>query len=273
MRCKGTGLFVSAASQIFLLLIVFVFPANAQTTYAKKIELPPLRMSLNQLQAILGKGVTLMKAANGTSLMVRDEMELGRRELKIKIAGNQLVTDRARIPDPFDAFEYTGATRDPAPIGRLELSFRDYSRTLSVEGESPDQVDALFAALRGELLPLSTTFGGSTFRNLISYTTYVILGSILLTLVIVWTFTRLHILLLPIVLIILIISAAILLPLDDIFAGFLVVRGEASFIVRYEAEITFASFIIAALMIPISLILILPRRASSAQAASPGQAS
>jgi hypothetical protein len=218
---------LSTIIAIFWLLATSVFTAHAQTNYSKTIELPPLRISLAQLQSILDKGASLMQAANGSTPLYRDEIDLSSGETKITIPGHRLEPDRARIPEEIDGFEYTVSTRDPAPISRLQLRFDDYRRTLSVEGSSPDLVDASFAALRSELFALSNFFGGFVHRTFF-YAILIALFVILLFVTLaVWERRHNNSIFIPIVLsLCIIIAVLILLPINDFLAGFLVTKGE-----------------------------------------------
>jgi hypothetical protein len=107
-------------------------------------------------------------------------MEMRKAGFRVKITGNQLDADRAKIPDVIDAFDYSASTLNPAPVSQLHLSFRDFDRTLSVEGQSPDQVDAVFSALRDDLSMLSNSFGGAIFKGLFHLFAIVLSTSLLI---------------------------------------------------------------------------------------------
>jgi hypothetical protein len=58
------------------------------------------------------------------------------------------------IPASIDSFEYTGHVpyagrdREETPITQVAISFYDYRRSISVEGQSPEQVGRLTGVLR-----------------------------------------------------------------------------------------------------------------------------
>ncbi len=84
--------------------------------------------------------------------LVREEVKLKSGKTEIVISGHQLLPTGARIPDRIDTFTYSySSSVEGAPIKRVYLDFRDYNRTLTVEGPSPEQVDAVFATLREDL--------------------------------------------------------------------------------------------------------------------------
>jgi hypothetical protein len=228
--------------------------AIAEINYSKSLELPALRISLSELQDVLNKGASLMGLADGGVPILREEMELRRGELSVKISGHQLNLAGARIPELIDRFRYTISTRDPSPISSLSFDFSDFSQTLSVEGQSPDQVDATFSALRDELWNMSSTVGGgfqTSFAMMIA-SFILLLGSSLLA---VECFqNRNKRLILPIGLAVLILIGLWALPLRQLTTGFSAVNGDASFGVRYGAEISLMSLIVGGVALIASFI-------------------
>jgi hypothetical protein len=63
------------------------------------------------------------------------------------------------------------------------------------------------------------------------------------------------------------------LPIDEILAGFSAIRGEPSFLVRYGPEISFISFILAVVGIPIGVVQLLGARTRPTTAGAAGPAS
>ena len=217
---------------------MFSIPACAQTNYSKTTDVSPLRISFAQLQDVLGKAASLMKAADVPVPIAYEQMELRAGELSVKLTGHLLEANGARIPTVIDKFEFNASTRDPAPISRLQLSFADNFRTLSVEGQTPEQVDAVFAVLSDDLSKMSSSFGGRTPRGLGVGFSFMVLGMGLLVITIYWFDSRRRILFLPISLIILLMTALIFLPFDIWLAGFSAVHGDPAFLARYGPQIT-----------------------------------
>jgi hypothetical protein len=246
---------VARIVQILVALVATCgYPVLAETNYSKKVELPPLRISFSELQAVLDKGASLMSAANASMPVWREEIEVRKGGLRVKITGHVLEPEGAKVPNSIDSFDYTASTRDPAAVSGLALSFADYTRSLSVEGQSPEQVDAVFSALREDLSNLSTSIGGFMFRSFLGFPAIFILFVVLIFLGGAWVDTRRRILLLPVLICVALLLVLMLLPIGDVFAGFSAVHGDASFKVRYAAEISFWGFIVGAVMIPMSLI-------------------
>ncbi len=155
---------VHLTSTVLAVLLSSGYPVFAGTTYTKTTQLPPLRVSLAELQADLDKAASLLGGANGSVALWREAITLRKGELKITIAGHRLDSGQAKIPDTVDSFEYTVSTWDPTPISSLTLRLADYERSLSIEGQSPEQVDAIFSALREDLSKASAYTSGSTMK-------------------------------------------------------------------------------------------------------------
>ena len=236
-----------------VLLAICTSPGRAQIIYSKSVDLPPLRISYAELQTVLDKAASLMNTANMSAPLWREEMQLEKGVLRIRISGHQLEREGARLPEAIDQFEYIAWSRDSAPVGRLNLSFSNFSRTLSAEGQSPDQVDAIFSALRDDLWNFSTSIGGlyvSLFRFLFGL--FLAVGVFLLT--VVWAESRDSTFLTPALVGAVLLAALILLPIGDWLSGFAAVRGDASFVVRYGAEISFVALIVGLIALGISLV-------------------
>ena len=249
-----------------LLLGTCTCPAFAQSNYSKTVEIPPLRISYAELQAVLDKGASLMSAANKSfHSLQREEMRLQERELRVSIWGHQLEGD-ARLPKTLDRFEYIAWTGNAAPVSRLNLSFSSYSRTLSVEGQGPDQVEAVFIALRDELSKLSTSIGGPFFSALrVMLISILVFGLFFLVAWWIWMQTRRRIIVAPTVLVLVLLVALIIVPVGELLSGFAVVRGDAPFIMRYGADISFWGLLLAILGTGLSLIpLFLEKRGREA---------
>jgi hypothetical protein len=236
---------------LLALLVTCGRPALAETTYSKTVDLPPLRISFSELQNLLDKGTALISEANKSKPQWREEIQLRKGELRIKISGHQLNPEGAKIPEVIDTFDYNAYTLVQAPITRMVLTFNDYTRSMLIEGQSPEQVDALHAVLKDDLFKLSTSLGGRGLKAFLGFPLIYILGLAFIWLSVTWIGRRRPILLLPISISFLFLVMLLLLPIDDLFAGFSAVRGDASFLVRYGAVL---SLIVSLVAIPISLV-------------------
>jgi hypothetical protein len=156
-----TFVFVISRIAIFLVAVVVTCSrlAIADTNYSRTVELPPLRVSFEDLQAMLDKVSSLVNAANKGSSNWQEELQLRKGEQLVKMSGHRLEPGRAKIPPPIDSFEYTGGVpytgrnREETPITQVAISFYDYKRSVSVQGRSLEQVDAAIVNPRNRLTP------------------------------------------------------------------------------------------------------------------------
>jgi hypothetical protein len=245
--------------------------AIANINYSRTVELPPLQVSFENLQDILDKVSPLVNAANKDSSNWQEELELRKGEQRVKMSGHRLKPGGAQIPQSIDSFKYTGQVRDTGrnhketPITDVAISFYDYHRSVSVEGRSPEQVDAVISVLRDDLSKLSSPFG-NIGRNFLTwpgrFLLLIFLSGVLLP--IIWGFwvqTRRRILVVPAATCVVLLIALLVLPLDELFAGFSALRGETSLLVRYGPEIALYSLVLSllGLVVPTVIALLGPR--------------
>ena len=233
---------------VWVVWVLIVSPASAQTNYSKTSNFPPIRISVSDLQNLSKKANSLITVANATSKITfrREQSTLGSGALKIKIQGFQFIQPGARLPKVFDSFQYDFSANDDASINGVNLDFRDFARSVTVSGNSPDEVDAVFSALSDEIQEISTPIGGLTMRAVSETLIFVFGVSALLLLIISFAEDRRSKLLIPIVIIAAFLILLALLPLDQMFGGFIAVSGDASFVVRYGPQISFVALLLAA---------------------------
>jgi hypothetical protein len=230
-------------------------PSFSSNVYTKSTELRPVRLSDTELQTEIDKLSNLIKSANAAVSIERytERVTFESGKTKVEIPGHRFVSSEVGIPKASYGFEYYYYARtDEAPIMSVSLGFGDYLRTISVNGNSPEQVDAIFSTIESDFLEYSTPIGGSLFRDLcVIALSYIFLGGTIVGFLF-WlrnkNIRNLGVALFSIVGIVLIIT----LPFKDILAGFAVYRGEASLIVRYGYQISFAALLISLVGIVLS---------------------
>jgi len=213
-------------------------------------------MTFADMQVILDKAAHLMADANKetakkasevegnrlqelhlfSQLSPRETLTVGTGPDEIQIAGHTF-SAKARIPKAAYALSYSYSWAE-APISKLELDLRDYARHLSVTGTAVEQVQAISAALEGDFTEHSAIGGSDARINLVVITAVVLLmslafGAAYCFLEKKWRFLGIPIL--SLVGLILLFT----LPLKDVFAGFALYQGEASWIVRDAPQIGF----------------------------------
>lgn len=140
-------------------------------------------------------------------------------------------------------------------ISEVSLRFSDYSRKLTVEGSDPNHVDAIFTMLKEQIEKRQTLFGGSSLRG-IGGLVLGIMASLFLLLGIeiplrIDLRDRIFLIMIGTIIIILLLS----LPFKNWLPGFAVYSGDASWVVRNSAQITFFGVIIS-IAIPLAVPLI-----------------
>jgi hypothetical protein len=243
--------------------MLFYTSSFSSNVYTKETDLLPIRLSDTELQKEIDKISNLIRLANAgvtkgyISLKgYKEGVTFVSGKTKIEISGHRFLSAEVGIPKASYGFQYDyHAFFEEAPITVVSLDFRDEFRTIRITGNSPDQVDAIFSTIESDFAEYSTFIGGSGNRVtgeiiLLYLFSMGLIGGLIYC---VKSKKTRHIGI-PI-------SSAIglilifTLPFKDILAGFAVYRGEASFIVRYGYQISFASLLITLLAIPLSYFI------------------
>jgi len=252
---------------IFLFLVIFTSSSFAVIEYTKEMEMRPIRLTYIELQKEIDKISNLIISANAAyatkTYRERENVTFLSGARKVDISGHQFFPTKIEIPSASYGFDYLFLITDERPITRVSITFNDYYRKISVSGNSPEQVDAIFSTPESGLGGYSTPIGGRFVRQMglfflgFLFTVIVIIGSI-------YCIQNKNMKMLggPIFSLFGIILIATL-PFEDILAGFAVYQGEASLLVRYGDQISFFGFLITLLGIPISYYL--PSRFTSSQ--------
>ena len=138
------------------------------TEFSQSRNLPPLRLAAADLDTILLRTQSLIAEANGPS----SEQDSGRESVKLGVGGREIeiphlsTASGVAFPKELFRFSYT-YSRPDKPISSLTLDFSDYSRQVSVTGQTADRVEAISKLVEKDLLHYSTAIGGATFRHLI----------------------------------------------------------------------------------------------------------
>lgn len=254
-------------SRLLLVTVFYLLGTDCraeEADYSKSVNLPPLRISIAELQGVLNKAASLMASANSEMTQEsRSEeiVKLRAGDLRVTFPGHELIASRVRFPKTIDGFDYINQNRLWAPVSRVEMAFSDYDRTLRVNGTSPEQVDAVFSALRDDLMKLSTPIGGSSIKIWFGLAPFII-GILTFYLGIFWLKSRSRRQSLPFLISAVCLLGLVVLPLDHLLAGFLMVEGDGSFMVRYGPEISFWGLAIGVAAIPLSYLLSAPLNAT-----------
>jgi hypothetical protein len=137
--------FTSAYRMSFIFLCV-VTPVHAQQTqtYARKVNLSPIRVSYDDLAVVISQLRSLVNTANGSK---PDDRYITDR-LRIVSSGRELTVERfsdakaiQNAPERSTRVSYTYQAASQAPISSVDIELADFSREIEVKGMSPAQVD------------------------------------------------------------------------------------------------------------------------------------
>jgi hypothetical protein len=260
MRYKK-GLYKFQLFIVTLLMIALFAPylKGEEPLYSRTINLPPIKMSYSDLQELLDKVSKVILTANPKYIpdkyfgCLGENVTFSTNKEKIEISGHSFLSSNARLPKASYGFLYSYRCSDNL-ISDVSIYFTNYSRTFSVSGRSPEQVDALSAMLEKDLLNFSTRIGGDWFRLVIGLVKLFLICLILLVTLYSIVEKRLKLIGVPIFSLIILISLYSL-PFDDILSGFAVYTGDSSSLIRYGPQITFWGLMITIIGIPLSYLL------------------
>lgn len=250
---------------ISMLRVSVVF---AEPVYAKSASLPPIRVTYSDLEAVLTKASTFIIAANASGTgAFRETMNVQEGESSVEISGHSFKGANVQLLKIANQFRYGAHWKwsDPwidsnAPISNVTLDFSDFSRTVKVEGSSPEQVDALFALLKNDLIGLSAQLGGRSFRSTSGLVVFFLsFYSSIMFAVYLFRTKRLR-LLWPLLFSLVTLILLIAIPFDRILAGFSLSELDPSFVVRYASEISLFGVLVSLVAIPLSYFL--PKRST-----------
>jgi hypothetical protein len=246
-----------------LALVSSALSAAEEPTYKKTASLPPIRVTYAELQGVIDKTASLLTIASGSDAApVAYKLQIKRGESQVDIDGRKLVGSTAKLPKLATELTYSARVQwnpfrgDTQPaVTSVEMTFYDFDRRITVEGRSPDQVDAVFAALKTELAGLSSPYGGRMFRELAGMLVVVFSGLVLGYGLPYWWTHRQRRLVLPLLLAALATTLVFLLPFNELLAGFSVSEFDPSFAARYAPELSVLGIILAIAGIPLSYLL------------------
>ena len=230
---------------------------NAEFTENR--TLPPLRLSAANLDSVLHNVQAFIASANGPVVdeaPARESVKLGVGGEEIEIPHFSLASSVA-FPKELFKFSYI-YNRPDKPISSVTIDLGDYSRSVSVAGESEDQVKATSDLIQNDLRRFSTTIGGATFRRVAGLClTVVFLASLGLGGAWWWrtrTYNALGMMVCSVVGLLLV----LLLPWQRYLPGFALYQSYSPFpLIKYAPQIFF--LILVAVLVGIPLSYFLPR--------------
>src|SRR5713101_5215623 len=231
-----------AAVNAALIFITSSLMGASSTTFTRETRFGPISMSQDQLASLINKLESIARTANASIAPDRIDhsLRLGDDVNSIRISGEIASSTISAAPAVVTSANYEYRTTD-APISRVEMQFWDTQRSITVEGKSLEQVEALMGVAVGALSNSHALFGGSLHR-IIAGAILVLIGVFLPSLTFLssgrsvkWALSIVG----PALAL-----SVMLLPWDRWFPGTAIYSGEASFIVRHAAIICFLGVVV-----------------------------
>jgi len=250
-------------SIIFLAVSSKILVASQE--FSLSTNLQPLKLSYNDIYATVEKISGFLKISNGYDPNKPDPAALRLFTNSLTITAGEstiLVNDDLQNINfskyPEIAYELRYDYYDSRPsnsITQVSIDLRDYSRTIKIAGNKPDQVEALFVMLKNDLGKHRVLFSGPTFR------TWLLIFVVTLIWLPAWFFTapsspffktgRFALLGMWCSLVGIVLCLSIFfVPYPKFFSGFAVFTGEASWVKRFAAEISFYGLSLTVIFLP-----------------------
>jgi hypothetical protein len=228
--------------------------------FSQSRDLPPLKLAAADLDTILHNTQALIAAANGPVAgqeSVRESVKLGVRGHEIEIPHFSLASS---VAFPRELFRFSYAYRRPdKPISSITIDLGDYSRRVSVSGESAEQVESTSTLLENDLLRYSRKIGGATFRRVAGVCLSVGLLVSLALSGAYWWRTRAYSALGMLICSAIGLSLVLLVPWHRYLSGFAIYQSYSRFLlIRYAPQIVFLGLL--ATLVAIPLFYFLPRK-------------
>jgi hypothetical protein len=237
-------------SILFLgLLVCCAQKAQSANLYSRQTTFPPLKLSQEDLKALISNIEIYVAKANSESVTtVVHQVEISDNEKTITYKGPAASLPFERLPEicyKLTYLYYLPYSEDSS-VSQIQMNFDDYSRTLTVQGSQPEQVDGLFLLIQDDISKHISRFGGSGFRQSLVMLIYLFLIGMF------FLFYYLHnngwYIAFGIICGATVLLVGFFLLLQKILPGFALISGEVSWIRRYSAEIGFYGLIITLLV-------------------------
>ena len=227
-------------------------PVHAQTaTYFQSTEFSTVRLSYADLSDLVTRLHGVVAQANLAAMCTSDRgsLTVGDNSRSVELTGDFSLGSFARAPLVAYSMSYSYSCYD-APISRVDLSLGDFSRKLRVSGRSRDQVAALSAMLTDMLKHHESGIGGFGFR-VFGAGVLLLVGSAIPLLSSLSSRRAVKVVCGvagPMVCL-----SIWIFPWDGWFPGAAFYSGDAAFLVRHNALVTFAGAVLTVVTCAISI--------------------
>ncbi len=237
---------ISMIRKLVLYSFVFLWGGGcvcaAQEMFSTKREFGPVRFSQEQLLELVGRLRVFAEQQGSTpaeSDDTRQTLSLSDGQTTLRISEEISMETLGSAPPVATSFSYEYRNRIGV-ISSITIRLWDTSRTLEISGRSRDQVEATASLASTIITQAQTTVGGSLQRAMWGF--FLIAFGLILIFVPDGFAFRPIFLALKLTGTVLTLSVW-LLPWEEWFPGSAIYRGDASFLVRHAALISFLGFL------------------------------
>jgi hypothetical protein len=230
-------------STIFIITLISILACLnsglSKATYGRSADFPAIQMSYDDLTSIIKKTQSVIRSANGFNKVKWESSKITITQgSTVKFIYEGEITKNSFNDAPQKGFSINYQYRSSGgPISDINITLDDYRRVLEVEGESSEQVDAIFAMISESLVKLEITFGGGKQRIFIG----LIVSIISMILFIFLPNKRYGIFKIPLLLIVIF---GIYFPYSNYYPGAAIYVGDASFFSRNSGTIAILSLFV-----------------------------
>lgn len=216
-------------------------------TYEKNGRLPPIKFTYKDLNKILSGLRTQIPITSDRY----EKLIISGKDVTITKEDDFALSQNDRIPDKAAELSYS-YSYSKGEITEILIRFNDNRRQISIEGSSPDSVNAIYAFLNDQFLEHKIIIGGKKFR---------IIGAVILFIIAMtfWMFSLLsqkNLLQISCAIIAAFIYlSTLLLPFSRWFPGFAIYNDSVSFPVRHAAQISLFGVILSLFLFIIGILI------------------
>lgn len=252
--CRGQSprpsfLLLAARPILCCLAAVFLVLCSAPVygSYSRNISFGTTKITYNELMQLIEKTHNFVERTNANfdERISNERVSIGdgKRTVKVRNQINlNLVKELPRVA--YFASYSIDSSNANSPITCIQFDFSDSYRTLTIEGNNSEQVDALFSLLRDEMDTYSFFLGGHTFRGVGGFAILILFVFFPLLFVISASGISKKAVGIVVLSCLTILVVICVMPFDKWLPGFVVYDPNASFLARNSALFTFLSFIV-----------------------------
>ena len=148
------------------MITIFALPAAAAQTFSRSVTFCALDMSFAEAAEIIQQIRDYYQKANlyNTDQRLSEELTLQDDSVKLELTDEFDLTALQQGPEKATTLSYSMTIFEDAPISRINLSFRDQERVLTVSGTDSDRVYGLVSSVSRQIERIGCSLGGNKTR-------------------------------------------------------------------------------------------------------------